>query len=424
MTPRRLGIIVVSRAVAPLHGVGGLERHTHDLLRHLLQRDLAVTLITRPPVSGAPVAADAFGPSLRVQFVPYHSAPFAGGRGTTIIDRSTAYPLFGLRAGRRAAELVNEGDVHIVHGMGAACLGYARARKDDYYSTVPLVLNPHGMEEFGSTGGGLPLLKHVAYAPLRNAVRACAASADRVIATDRVLVPVVRRHLDVDDERIAVVPNAVDLDAIDRAASARIAMSLRASLGSRPDDVLLVSVGRLERNKGFHHLIASVADLAAKQTLGSRWLLVIVGEGSARSQLERAIASAGVAEHVVLTGRVDTAALHGWYEAATVFVHPTLYEGSSIATLEAMAHGRPVIATEAGGLPDKVRSGINGWLVPPDDEQALARAMEEAVGNRDRLNEMGARGREIVEREFSWAAATDRLMSLYNEVLAGRHLRT
>ena len=122
---RRLGVIVVCRAVAPLHGFGGLERHTYDLVRHLLKRDVAVTLITKPPSHDAPPAHEAFGPSLRTHFVPYRTAPFAGRRGTTVIDRSTAYPLFGLRAGRLAAELVHRGDVQIVHGMGAACLGYA-----------------------------------------------------------------------------------------------------------------------------------------------------------------------------------------------------------------------------------------------------------------------------------------------------------
>ena len=66
-----------------------------------------------------------------------------------------------------------------------------------------------------------------------------------------------------------------------------------------------------------------------------------------------------------MAGRLEDAALHAWYEAASLFVHPTQYEGSSIVTLEAMAHRRPVVATTAGGLPDKVRDGETGWLVPP-----------------------------------------------------------
>ncbi len=72
----------------------------------------------------------------------------AGRRGTTVIDRSTAYPLFGLRAGRLAWELVRDGKIDIVHGLGASVLGYARRRAT---SVAPLVLNPQGLEEFGAT---------------------------------------------------------------------------------------------------------------------------------------------------------------------------------------------------------------------------------------------------------------------------------
>ena len=405
---RRLHILVISRAVAPLHGFGGLEQHVHDLVRHLAAREICVTLITKPPVHVAPTGEQSFGPLVRVHHVPYRQLPFQGVRGATVIDRSTAYPMFGVRAGSLAAELVKRGDVHIVHGMGAACLGYARERERDRYSTVPLILNPHGMEEFGSTGPHLSPLKHIAYAPLRRAVRTCAAAADRVIATDNALAPIVRKHLGVSASRLVVIPNAVDLNQVDRT-----------GVSAPSSDVLLLGVGRLEHNKGFHHLLAALATLAKEpsQPLGPRWRCVILGEGSARGFLERRIAEADLGRHVSLPGRVSGDDLHTWYEAATLFVHPTLYEGSSIVTLEAMAHRRAVVASAAGGIPDKVRPGINGWLVAPADEQALARAIEQALADRQTLIQMGGQGRAIVEREFSWSAVANRLVALYDEVL-------
>ena len=85
----------------------------------------------------------------------------------------------------------------------------------------------------------------------------------------------------------------------------------------------------------------------------------------------RSIASAGLADRVLLPGRAQDVELHAWYEAATLFVHPTLYEGSSLVTLEAMAHRRAVVASAAGGVPDKVKPGVNGWLVPPGDAAAF-----------------------------------------------------
>jgi glycosyltransferase involved in cell wall biosynthesis len=119
----------------------------------------------------------------------------------------------------------------------------------------------------------------------------------------------------------------------------------------------------------------------------------------------------------LLLGRIEDRDLHAWYEAATLFVHPTLYEGSSLVTLEAMAHRRAVVGTRAGGVPDKVKPGINGWLVPPDDPSALAAAISGAIDDRPRLVTMGEASREIVEQEFSWDAAGRATVHLYEDLL-------
>jgi glycosyltransferase involved in cell wall biosynthesis len=418
-----LHVVVLTRAVAPLHGVGGLERHGEDLIRHLLDEGVRVTLVTQPPT--APAAGGTpplVHPHLSVRYVPYVRLPFGGRRGTTAIDRSTAYPVFGWRAGQVAAALVRQGGIHVVHGMGAASLGFAHERRKDWYGTVPFVFNPHGMEEFGSTGPGLGTFKQIAYAPLRQAVRACARSADRVIATDRALVPAVVSHLGVSQSRVAVVPNAVDLARIDAVAGADSAQRLRERIGLSPSDPLLLSVGRLERNKGFHDLVAALAKLEAHEpgTVGGKWRSVVVGDGPYRPNLERDVRAAGLADRILFPGRVSDADLHAWYEAATLFVHPTLYEGSSIVTLEAMSHRLPIVATSAGGLPDKVRPGVNGWLVAPGDVDALARSIREGLDQPARLATMRRRSREMVEQEFAWGAVIQRVRALYDEVLSGR----
>jgi glycosyltransferase involved in cell wall biosynthesis len=119
----------------------------------------------------------------------------------------------------------------------------------------------------------------------------------------------------------------------------------------------------------------------------------------------------------MFAGKTPDADLHAWYEAATLFVHPTRYEGSSIVTLEAMAHRKPIVATRAGGLPDKVKPGENGWLVAPGDAAALAAAIEEALSDPARLLAMGAASREIVAREFAWSVLVERYLDLYRELL-------
>ena len=81
-----------------------------------------------------------------------------------------------------------------------------------------------------------------------------------------------------------------------------------------------------------------------------------------------------------------------------------------------MAHRRAVVASNAGGLPDKVRAA-NGWLVEPGRPSDLAAALSGALDQRQRLASMGAAGREIVEREFAWPAVTDSLIELYRQLL-------
>ena len=420
---RRLRVAVLARSVYPLHRFGGLERHVFDLVRCLLARRVNVTLITPPPAANRPsdAAADAVfrHPELTFAAVPYITFPFANRKGTTILDRSTAYPLFGLRAGRLAAHLVEAGDIDIVHGLGASALGYARATLDARIR-APLVFNPQGLEEFGATDPSRAPVKRFAYAPLRAAVRRCARSSDRVIATDRSLVAPVMTHLSVAKEVVRVIPNAIEPAECDRPDAPARAQILRAELGLREGDTLLVSVGRLEANKGFDVLVRALAALDGQKALPARWRWVLVGDGPMRHMLQRSVDAAGLSHAVVMRGRATIEDLHAWYEAATVFVHPTLYEGSSLVTLEAMAHRKAVIAGRAGGLPDKVVPGVTGWLVPPGNQEALAAAITKAIADKSKLQSMGAAGRALVEKEFSWQAATDRLLAVYGELLDRR----
>jgi len=425
--PRRVALL--ARAVHPLHGVGGLERHVHDLVHHLARRGLTITLITQPPTAaglvdpgaGADVSRLFGADDGRVELitVPYVTFPGAGRRGTTVIDRATAYPVFGWRAGRVAVKLARRGRADLVHALGASGLGYAMARRR-HEETVPFVFNPQGLEEFGGTHPGFARLKRLAYTPLQSAVRTCASAADAVLATDRALVEPVKAHLAIEDARIHVIPNAVDLAAIDRAAAGADAAGTRARLGLATGERLLVSVGRLEENKGFHVLASALARVPPAGQGIARWRWALVGDGPYRPAVEDAIARAGIGASVHLAGRVRDDELASFYAAADLFVHPTLYEGSSLVTLEAMAHRKAVVATRAGGLPDKVVPGETGWLVDPGSPDALAAALSAALAIDAPLTAYGRAGRALVERAFDWPVVAASLHALYERLLADR----
>ena len=415
-TPLR--VAVVARAVMPLHGVGGLERSVRDLVRHLARRGVRVTLITPPPTVQAAIApADFLHPLIELVHVPYVTFPLANRKGTTILDRSSAYLIFGLRAGRAALDLVKRGEVNVVHGFGASVLGYALARSS---AQAPLVFNPQGLEEFGATAPSQALLKRIGYAPLRSAVRTIARAADCVLATDAALEPMVFRHLHPAPDRVRVVPNGIDMDETTAMASPIDGTATRRQHGIGTGEFLFLSVGRLEANKGLDVLAQALAlaSGAGRSLMSTTWRWVIVGAGPFRRVLERRIRKAGLIDRVLFAGRAAERDLHGWYEAADLFVHPTRYEGSSLVTLEAMAHRRPVIASRAGGLPDKVKPGVTGWLVPPGDAEALAAAVDEAVPHRDTLVRMGEAGADLVRREFAWPSIVNRQIEIYEELLA------
>jgi glycosyltransferase involved in cell wall biosynthesis len=419
MTTPELRVAVIARSVRPLHGDGGLERSVYDLVRHLAARNVRVTLISPPPSlvrrSGQ---IDPFAsPHITLRHVPYLTFPMASRRGTTVLDRSTAYPFFGWRAGRVALAMARAGQVDIVHAFGASGLGYALGRRP---SDPPLVFNPQGLEEFGASAASLPLFKRLGYAPLRRAVRATAHRSDVIIATDHALAPVVQRHLAPRDGQMVTIPNGLDLVELGSIAGTADGQALRQRHGIGAEETVLLSVGRLEHNKGFDLLARALSHAAGP---GSRldahgWRWVVAGAGPFRKTLDSLVESLGLSSHVVFTGRVSDTDLHAWYEAATVFVHPTRYEGSSLVTLEAMAHRRPVIATRAGGLPDKVQPGATGWLVDVEDVPGLSAAITDAMSDARRLVEYGAAGRRLVETQFAWPVLADMLLDVYSRTIS------
>jgi len=307
---RPLSVAVVARAAAPLHGAGGLERSVGDLVRHLAARSVQVMLITPPPTSVMPSGSDPFGsPNIQLRHVPYLTFPFANRRGTTVIDRSTAYLLYGERAGRLAAELAYSGKADIVHGFGASVLGYARRPAP---RPAPLVLNPQGLEEFGATLEAPPFLKHAGYAPLRWAVRRCARSADCIISTDTSLEATVQRHLHPRPGQMRTIPNAIDLARVTSLAGPAEGAILRQRMGFGADDLVLLSVGRLEQNKGLDVLVEALGRLsqAGDALDGLAWRWVVVGSGPFRPAIEHAIDRAGIGAHVTMAGAAPDAELH------------------------------------------------------------------------------------------------------------------
>jgi glycosyltransferase involved in cell wall biosynthesis len=177
-------------------------------------------------------------------------------------------------------------------------------------------------------------------------------------------------------------------------------------------------VGRLiEPEKGLAVLLEGMARLAGPPAPLSCQLL-IVGEGPARRQLHDLCARLGILSRVAFAGmRRDIADLLPLFD---VFVMPSLSEGFGIAIVEAMAAGRPVVASAVGGIPEIVKQGETGLLVPPGDPVALAAAIRDLLTQPDRARALGACGRQRARERFSIESAVKRHEDLYDALAAQR----
>ena len=149
--------------------------------------------------------------------------------------------------------------------------------------------------------------------------------------------------------------------------------------------------------------------------------LVVAGEGPERRRLELLSEQLGVNTHVHFLGHVPHPA--DVLDAIDVFVLPSLVEGLPLALLEAMYAGRACVATAVGGVPEVIKSGDNGLLVPPGDEVALVEAIATLVRSVDLRRRLGAAARRAVEDGFTEAAYLESLKALYLE-LAEPHVPT
>lgn len=151
-------------------------------------------------------------------------------------------------------------------------------------------------------------------------------------------------------------------------------------------------------------LLGAFAQLTARDG----WLrLVLAGDGPEAPELRHLADTLGVAPQVDFLGALDRAQLAEVIDRATVVAIPSRREGFPLVALEAAQRARPVVATTVGGLPEIVVDGRTGLLVVPDDVDALARALGDLLGDRDRAAEMGGAAREVAAVDFSFEACVD-----------------
>ena len=245
---------------------------------------------------------------------------------------------------------------------------------------------------------------------------------ERVLArvTDQIIAISASQKRDLVDEfqiapadRVVVVPLGLDLAPLAAADTTREAT--RTAWGFSPEAVVVAYVGRLVTIKHVDLLVRACARAFVREPQGR---LLVVGDGDCRSALEQLVAEVGLTGRVVFAGwRTDLAAV---YAASDVVALSSRSEGTPVALIEALAAGRPVVATAVGGVPDIVQDGVTGRLVPDDDEPALAAALADLVGDPATRARLGAAGPPWVLERFGYARLVTDIDRVYRKTIATR----
>ncbi|MAE65095.1 MAG: glycosyl transferase family 1 [Phycisphaeraceae bacterium] len=219
------------------------------------------------------------------------------------------------------------------------------------------------------------------------------------------------RSLNVADERISLIHNAIDERRFRRSVPAARA-PMRLERGVPPERLVIGAVGRLSPEKAFGHLIRAAEQLAGEGLDFEVW---IAGDGDARDDLQTMIDRLGLQERVRLLGFVsDTIAL---YHAMDAYVLSSLREGLPNVLLEAMAMHVPVVSTRVAGVPKLIRDDVSGLLCDPGEVEQLTAACRRVLTDAALRRRLADAGRDVIESRFSFARRMERVRAIYDQVL-------
>ncbi len=214
--------------------------------------------------------------------------------------------------------------------------------------------------------------------------------------------------------KIQVIHNGVDISKFKPVVDRR---KVKAELGFNPDDLAIVSVGRLYARKGLFTLIDSMPSVV-KRFPNARFIISGKGQSDEMHKLIVHAEKLGVKNNILFTGYYPDKKLPKLYQAADVFAFSTFYEHHPFAVLEALATGLPVVTTTVGGIPETIGSGKNGFLVEPFNARALGEKILYLLEHPVAAMEMGAQARKTIVENYDWRIVVKKAMKVYDEALS------
>lgn len=384
-----LRVLILNYEFPPMGG--GAGHASWELARQLAARGCAVDVVTSG-IAGQPAVGWVEG--FRVYRVKSarRSIQDCGFTG------AWSYVMAAQPVCRRLLREYRYSVIHYFFGLPTGALALCTPGAD----RIPSVVSLRGSDVPGYDTTNR--LLGLAHGLLRPVTRRIWRRADAVVALSAALREQAKRTLP--GRAMEVIPNGVD--------ATRFTPGIA---NGRPSAAMvrLLTVARLIRRKGLDDLLRAMALLNDEPAH-----LTIQGSGADGAQLEKLAVSLGVQDRVSFSGFRVRERLPEIYQAADIFVMPSLSESFGLAVIEAMACGLPVVISQVGGMIEYVEDGVNGLIVPLRDPHALAQAIRRLIRDPSRRQAMGRRNAEKIRGSYTTGVVAEAYLATYERVIAAR----
>ncbi len=216
------------------------------------------------------------------------------------------------------------------------------------------------------------------------------------------------------DRKIRVVHNGVD---IDKFKPSRDKRKIKRELGWNPNDIAILSVGRLYARKGLFTLIERMPTVVERFP-NARFIISGKGQSDEMTKLIAHASRLGVHGNIVFTGYTPDEKLPKLYQAADLFAFSTYYEHHPFAVLEALSSQLPVVTTNVGGIPETITNGKDGFMCQPFDSREFSERILFLLDHPSAAEEMALQARRTILTRFDWRIVVQDVLKVYNEALS------
>jgi glycosyltransferase involved in cell wall biosynthesis len=392
---------VVGATIPPV--IGGLEVYTYELARQLSRRNHRVFLLGYRHYREKIFSAHEISEGVEIFRLPSHPRTLLGNK-----------LFYFQKATGQLGRIHQKTPLDLIHANTVIPAGLAGALFKRKHPRVPLVITSHGYEVLVRPKN--LLFKIISRFVFRQAGWVIGVSQEVAAASVGAGAPA---------EIVANWANPVDTTRFHPGGDRN---KIRHLLGIKPEEVVILSLRRLHPKTGVQYLIASAPQIVSKI---KQVKFLIIGEGELKETLLKKVRSCGLESYFIFTGAIPNEVVPEYIAAADLAVFPSLVEATSIACLEVMAMGVPVVASDVGGLPEIIEDGYNGLLVPFPKKKSdyldsgLSREVVEnlsgaiiKLASRGNLrNIFGKNGAKKVSQYFSWEYYLEKLLKVYDGLI-------